>query len=132
MASPSVGIFWFVPDDLGKHFLLADLTPLKLAETYGDCFTHSVGHSEFWESLSRKGPAGLAKIGLPSAPAWHDYIDFPRGRVVYDKRSSKFIIYADQRIWRKELLSLIIARFSIPSDAVSIIADSHYARMACF
>ena len=46
MKTPSVGIFWAVPDDRGQLTLVLDRTSVAEAEPYGDCLTHSRGYYE--------------------------------------------------------------------------------------
>jgi len=121
-----VGIFWGIPDARGGWRLLLDKTPIPQAEPYGDCLTHALGHCEFWESLARLGESGLARRGLPAEPAWHEYEDFPRGRVVYVPGNRRFVVYADRRLQAARFIISVAAEFGIPADACVVRSDSHY------
>ena len=92
---PAVGIVWCVRDGNGPRRIVIDSTPLGKAELYGDFLTYPQGHYEVWESWRRLGPAGLARRGLPTIIAWHEYENFPPGRVVFDTCSRRFTVYAD-------------------------------------
>ena len=94
----AVGIVWGVRYGGGPLRVAVDSTPLVAAEPYGDFLTHPRGHHEVWEGWRRLGPAGLARRGLPAAIVWHEYEHFPRGRVVFDTRSSRFTLYADRKL----------------------------------
>lgn len=122
---PHVGIFWFVRD--GERIaMIADKTHLSSAETYGDFLTHPTGHYEFWDSLHRKGPGGLMAAGLPDAPAWHEYEDYPRGRVVYNCPDNRFTIYVDARLKAPEITDQIVAAFGLSEKNYIIDGDPHY------
>ena len=126
IATSYVGIFWGLPQGRRGWRFLADKTPVDEGEPYGECITHATGHYEYWESLSRLGQTVLAQRGLPGEPAWHEYEEFPRGRVVYWPDSRRFVIYADRRLQAKSFIKRIVAEFGIPADAYSVCSDSHY------
>lgn len=130
MPTPCVGIFWFISDTDGGPTLLADKTPIDAAEPYGECLTHPTGHAEFWDALARLGAAALKARGLPTAPALHEYEEFPRGRIVYWPEDQRFVIYADKRLHHRQLVSQIVAEFGIPTGAYSVQGDPHYRRTA--
>lgn len=126
MSVPSVGIFWGIGDQDRRFTLLADKTPIDQGEVYGVCVTHSTGHYEFWEQLSALGAPALVSRGLPSALAWYEYEDFPRGRVVYWPDQKRFVIYADRRLQNASFIALIVTDFNIPAGAYVVKSDSHY------
>jgi len=126
MTIPSVGIFWGIRDANHGMLLLADRTPIDQAEVYGECITHPTGHYEFWERLSELGAAVLTNRGLPTAPAWHEYEEFPRGRVVYWPKEKRFVIYADSRLQTTLFVERIVADFCIPRGSYSVRSDPHY------
>ena len=126
MTIPCVGIFWGVTEQGRGLILLADKTPVDQAESYGDCITHSKGHYEYWNELSWLGAAGLTRVGLPTAPAWYEYEDFPRGRIVYWPKTNRFVIYADHRLQTASIIARIVAMYDIPAGCYDIRSDSHY------
>ncbi len=125
--SPSVGIFWFVPEGAASR-LLHDLTPLDKAEPYGDMLTHDRGHAQFWDHLSRLGAARLRGAGIPLIPLSAEYDEYPRGRVVYDKRRAQFIVYADRRLRSAGFRHSVEHMFGLDHQRVSWLSDAHYAR----
>ena len=127
-AIPYVGIFWGVPDsDQNDQIrLVVDRTPKEDAESYGDCLTHSRGHYEVWESWRRLGPKGLKLRGMPSSIAFHEYEDFPRGRIVFDTISQTFVVYADARLQSRPIIEEIIQSFGLTGERISVRSDSHY------
>ncbi|PTD95125.1 hypothetical protein [Pseudothauera lacus] len=126
MTTPCVGIFWGIRDPSHGMALLADKTPIDRGELYGDCITHPTGHYEFWEGLSGLGAAVLAGRGLPTAPAWHEYEEFPRGRIVYWPEERRFVIYADRRLQTTAFIEHLVAEFGIPKGSYAVRSDPHY------
>lgn len=126
MAVSYVGIFWGIPDEKQTWNVLSDKTPIDQAVPYGRCLTHAAGHYEFWESLSTLGQSFLAESGLPVELAFHEYEDFPRGRVVYWPEEQRFAIYADRKLQNKEFITRIAAEFHIGDNTYTVRSDSHY------
>jgi hypothetical protein len=128
--TPYVGIFWGIHDSARGMVLLADKTPIDKGEQYGECITHPNGHYEFWEGLSQLGAPALSSRGLPTAPAWHEYEEFPRGRVVYWPKDKSFVIYADKRLQTTAFINQLVAEFSIPKGSYAVRSDPHYRSLA--
>lgn len=124
--SASVGIVWGVPDGRPGLHLVTDCTPLAEAEPYGDCLTHPRGHCEVWEDWRRLGPAELKRRGLPVAIAWHEYEEFPRGRVVFHTGSFRFTLYADPKLRRASVLGGILRVFGLDPARCDVRSDPHY------
>ena len=122
---PSVGIFWGVPEG-GRTVLVTDRTPLAEAEAYGDCLTHPRGHHEVWEAWRRLGATALRRRGLPPAIVGHEYEAFPRGRVVYMRRSALFTLYADRRLQRPETITELVRLFGFAGERHVVRSDAHY------
>ena len=122
----SVGIVWGVPDGRPGLRLVTDLTSLAEAEPYGECLTHPRGHWEVWERWRRLGSAGLQHRGLPTAIAFHEYEDFPRGRVVFHAGSFRFTLYADPTLRRAPVLGSILRAFGLTPARCDVRADLHY------
>jgi hypothetical protein len=121
-----VGIFWGLPSVAPEFDVVADALPLRDAEPYGDFLTHPRGHYEVWERWRRAGPAGLKAQGLPSAIAWKEYDEVPRGRIVYERPSGSFILYADRLLQTPSVLSLILVRFGLTAAKTRVRSDQHY------
>ena len=126
MTSPSVGIVGGIPIGQAQFRLVADCTLLNEAEPYGEFLTHPRGHFELWEKWRRLGPAGLARRGLPSAIAWHEYEHFPRGRVVFNKPAQRFTLYADRLLQTPTTLTAIIDLFGLDAMPRDVRSDPHY------
>jgi hypothetical protein len=125
-ASPSVGIFWLIPSG-GKAVLFTQQSALRDAEPYGECLTHPVGHYELWERLQALPFATLKKKGLPVEIKSTEYEHYPRGRVVYEKLSETFVIYADARLQVPEVTSKIMQAFQLEGQSSVVVrSDSHY------
>jgi hypothetical protein len=123
-----VGIFWGLREDVDPHrfSLIVDATNISEAEPYATFLTHPRGHYEVWENWRRLGPAVLAKRGLPQQIAWHEYEDFPRGRVVFNTEDNTFVIYADQRLQAPSFLSDVIRVFELETQRSVVRSDAHY------
>ncbi|GEO18720.1 hypothetical protein MAE02_64160 [Microvirga aerophila] len=106
--------------------LVVDTTDLAEAEPYDIFLTHPRAHYEVWEGWRQLGPAGLAKRVLPKAIAWHEYEDFPRGRIVFNSEKQTFLIYADRRLQVPSLLTSIIREFGLEGQHFIIRSDAHY------
>lgn len=123
--SPSVGIFWLVPNRDG-HTLLSEAIPLLSAEVYGDCLTYPRGHYEVWEEWQQRRPSKLLRGDLSAIIASHEYEYFPRGRVVYEQRKKRFIIYADRKLLDPAIASQIVRRFGLEGQPCTTRTDDHY------
>jgi len=102
------------------------MTDLADAERYDQFLTHPGGHYEVWERWRGLGPTGLAKRGLPKLIAWHEYEEFPRGRIVFDTETRMFIIYADQKLHNPAHLAAIRSAFGLDQAATVVRRDPHY------
>jgi hypothetical protein len=124
-AGPCVGIFWFVRDGDGIA-MITEGTPLATAEEYGDFATHATGHYSYWERLKRRGPDALRRGGMPDAPAWYEYEDFPRGRIVYSRVTHRFTVYVDPKLKSAVFTELIALAFGLLPGEYDIGEDAHY------
>jgi hypothetical protein len=120
-----LGPFWVV-EDRGKSALIAHAVPLGKADPYGDMLTVDMGHFEYWSVLARRGAPALRKAGIPTAPVWSEYEEWPRGRVLYDRVVRRFVIRADRQLHRPVFVRLIGERFRIAMEDAMILTDDHY------
>ena len=125
-AMPSVGIVWGVRDGAEPLLLVTDCTLLAEAEPYGSFLTHPGGHHDVWEGWRRLGPAGLARRGLPTLIAWHEYEHFPRGRVVFDTTTRRFTFYADRKLQSPGVLREVLRAFGLDRARCAFRPDPHY------
>jgi hypothetical protein len=126
LAEPGmVGPFWVVEAD-GQAALVSLAVPLERADPYGDMLTVDTGHLEHWSHLAHRGTGALREAGLPTAPVWSEYEEWPRGRVLYDRTARRFVVRADRQLQRPEFLRLIADRFRIEAVVVTMLSDDHY------
>lgn len=121
-----VGIYWGIPNPDHSWSILTDKSSLAEAEPYGDFLTHPRGHYDVWSEWQKLGSVALAKRGIPETVAYHEYEDFPRGRIVYETKTSQFIIYADRRLQRTEVVAEIATLFSLAPGTFAVRSDAHY------
>jgi hypothetical protein len=120
----SVGIFWAIQRPPNIPQLLTLECNLEKAELYGDMLTCSLGHYDVWSEWQVNGPPDPT---LRSVIASNEYEEWPRGRIVYDTKSSRFILYADRQILcRPELLDALRAEFQLPKRRTETKPDGHY------
>jgi len=120
-----LGPFWVV-EDQGRAVLIAHAVPLDQAVPYGDMLTVEAGHFEVWSALARRGSRLLRAAGIPTAPVWSEYEEWPRGRVLYDCAARHFVIRADRQLRRPALLRLITDHFRIAVADTTVLSDDHY------
>ena len=120
---PAVGIFWQV-----SGVLVIDRSTLDEAEPYADCLTHAAGHYERWQEWQALGVARLTALGFPERIAWTEYDQWPRGRIVYQTPTRRFMLYADRRLQQPTIIDALKTAFGL-NDAkvkVTVRSDLHY------
>jgi len=120
-----VGPFWVVEAD-GQVAIIALAVPLERAYVYGDMLTVDIGHLDYWSELVRRGTRALRDAGLPTAPIWSEYEEWPRGRVLYDRVARRFVILADRQLHQPRLIRLIADHFGLSMTDATILSDDHY------
>lgn len=118
---PSVGIFWRV-----NGVLVIDRSTLDEAEPYGEFITHAAGHYERWQKWQELGGARLVVKGYPDRIASTEYDQWPRGRIVYETPTRRFVIYADRRLQKPDIIDALKTVFGLTELIVTIRSDSHY------
>ena len=121
----TVGPFWMV-EARGNAALIAFAVPLAQAEPYGDMLTVDTGHFEYWSRLAHRGVRVLREAGLPTAPVWSECEEWPRGRVLYDRTTRRFVVRADRQLHRPEFMRLVADRFRFDVADATILPDDHY------
>jgi hypothetical protein len=113
---PQVGIFWLLDSTL-----LTDSTPLNQAEPYGDRLTHPRSHIDVWDCWQK---LGKVPVDVP-------YEEPPRGRVVFNLKTSEPVLLADKCILkRKSVIAEITKALGLPKN-VTLGSDSHYRCSKC-
>ena len=120
-----VGPFWVVEADR-RAAIIALAVPLEQADAYGDMLTVDTGHLDYWSRLARRGALALREAGLPTAPVWCEYEEWPRGRVLYDSTARRFVVRADRKLHKPQFLRLIAGRFQIALAGTDVFPDDHY------
>ena len=111
-----VGIFWVV-----NGILLIDSTTLNQAEPYGDHLTHPRSHIDVWDSWQKLG----------KVPGDVPYEEPPRGRVMFNRKTSQSVLLADKCILqRKGVVAEITKALCLPKN-VTLGSDSHYRCSKC-
>jgi hypothetical protein len=120
-----VGLFWVV-EECGSSALIAHAISSEHAAAYGDMLTVEAGHLEYWSQHARPGASALRKVGIPTAPVWSEYEEWPRGRVLYDRKARRFMIRADRQLHHPAFVRLIANRFGIGALNPLVLPDDHY------
>ena len=122
----SVGIFWGIPEPARSWTILADATSLIEAEAYGEFLTHPRGHYEVWTRWQKIRTAPIANRFILQAIADHEYEFFPRGRIVYNTGTGRFILYADRRLQQEATIARIASEFGLAAGTFTVRSDEHY------
>ena len=93
--------------------LIYNALPLYKCRAQADKLDNPYGHDRLWEDHFKHG----------------DYINYPRGRVVWDRTNKRSIIYIDRCINRPEVIEKIKEAFCITDHVVDY--DDHYRCRSC-
>lgn len=113
-ATSCVGIFWFVMSR-GRAELAGHATPWPEAEDYGDFKTEPRAHYAHWPVVARA-------LKVPG-----EYEDWPRGRVVYNTRDDRFIVYIDRQLAGDGFKARLLTFFALPPERTLFAFDAHYS-----
>jgi len=119
---PRVGIFWIIGTKAGPKLLTASCR-LAEAEPYGDCLTFGPGHYQVWRNWRSSRELEAAARAVVRE---YEYEEWPRGRVVFDRATQHFVLYADRKLMEVENIERIAECFQLPSDSISVEGDCHY------
>ena len=109
MAINLVGIFWVMR---GKNLLVYAIEWDKATDIVGNWCNYG-GHYEYWEEYIRKQSLD------------NDYTDFPRGRVIFNKKTKVTKILSSKKvIGNKELVNQIAEAFHLKKYQLR--SDEHY------
>ncbi len=121
-AETHVGIFWLIKTSGGSQ-LLAASCPLSIAEPYGDFQNFDRGHYQIWQGWRHSRELDAAARSVVVA---YEYEDWPRGRIVFNQTTARFILYADRKLLQPSAIAAIQRRFALPADRTDIETDFHY------
>ena len=70
----------------------------------------------------------LAALGYPGRIVWTEYDQWPRGRIVYQTPTQRFVLYADRRLQQPTIIDALKTAFGLNDAKVKVIvrSDSHY------
>ena len=103
--------FYFNRKHRGHTGLLADLMPVENAELYSDKLGNPQSHQKLFEQTASD----------------EDYINVPRGRVVFDTKANQAIIYIDRCLEAK--IFEIAMTFQLDKHIIE--HDEHYICPDC-
>lgn len=103
-----IGPFFYI-----KNKLIFNACRLSEGRKQADKIDNSYGHERLYDDHFKSG----------------DYIDYPRGRVVWDCSSNKAIIYIDPCIKNENVLMEIIKAFDLTEYVLK--EDEHYHCKKC-
>ena len=107
-----VGLFFVVNDALLLH-----KCTLAEAERNGDFLNHNESHYFVWQQdYARKYRV--------------DFDYFPRGRVIYNSRDKRFIVYVDRCLGNVEV-ERVLAAFELVRNNSEVAFDEHYQCHLC-
>lgn len=110
-----VGIFWAVPDEKGGQSVLHRSKRCELGEADSLGFiNYRYSHFEIWDYLRGKRT--------------EDCYRYPRGRVLFDVKADKHVIYADRCI-SDEAIKKVVELFEI--EGYELRGDEHYVCPKC-
>ena len=74
------------------------------------------------------GARRSAAKGYPARIAPTEYDQWPRGRIVYETPTRHFVIYADRRLQKPDIIDALKTAFGLTESKliVRIRSDSHY------
>lgn len=109
-----VGVFYSI-----KNKVYADSVPVRQGESGGGFVNHGL-HWSMWDSLSK----------AMNIPYSIDYDHFARGRVIFDQKDHKYIVYIDKKLNNSTDLSKIEKEFKLQPGGYKIEFDQHYTSKA--
>ncbi len=103
-----LGPFFYIDNKL-----IYNACTLEDARPQADKLDNSYGHDKLYDDYFLDG----------------DYIDYPRGRVVWDKTNDRAIIYIDKCINNESVIMKILKAFDLKDYVIAF--DDHYHCKNC-
>jgi len=108
----------------GRILNHAHTCTLAAAEACRNRLGCPAGHYETWAAWRCGRPKPSLLLALTGATA--AYEAWPRGRIVFDRPTQRFIIYADRQLLAPHRLARITAHFHLPPARTVAHTDPHY------
>ncbi|MGA2137198.1 MAG: hypothetical protein ABSH50_33330 [Bryobacteraceae bacterium] len=114
---PKVGIFWFIQELGQAPTLLGSGVAIGNGELYGEFINYPGDHSRYWLEINSRLPQSFHQCGPK---------DWPRGRVIYDRKTQRFEVYLNEQLQTPNFEAEILAYFNLPAAQTSFASDPHY------
>jgi hypothetical protein len=72
------------------------------------------------------GATRLAGLGYPLVIVSTEYDEWPRGRIVHETSTRRFVLYADRRVQKPDIIAALKAGFGLTASTVIVRSDAHY------
>lgn len=110
-----IGIFWVF-----NGSVFGDKTPIdKCSQSVTDLIDSDVTHVDSWE---RHGHFRTINPQL----AYFEYQEVPRGRVLFQLRTQRFLVYLDKKLMNKVTKKAIADYFGFLPSQADWKSDAHY------
>ena len=106
-----VGIFWYY-----RSRIIGASHALGEAFDGGDFIDSPLTHNHYWAAIQRQRPE----------LRFSEYIEIPRGRVLYDKWEQHPLVYMDKVLFKLAIKRKICVFFDLPEDGTEFERDAHY------
>jgi hypothetical protein len=106
-----VGIFWW-----WRSRLLAESVVVAAGVAFNGGVHGGRDHVKVWPRFQRRYPVLIDT----------DYIDIPRGRVLYLQSAHQFIVYLDRKLATPKVKAAVLAAFALPRRGTKFEFDPHY------
>ncbi len=113
--SARIGIFWVY-----KTEVLSATEPLTEGIDNGVVVDSSAAHVDAWPRIRARYRDRFPEL------ASFDYLEIPRGRVLFDKQRDMFRCYMDSRLHKPEIRSALRQEFGLADAQFRFESDPHY------
>jgi hypothetical protein len=56
----------------------------------------------------------------------YEYVDWPRGRIVFDRSRDLFVLYSDRKLMIPEMIARFQTHFHLPEEGAKVKSDVHF------
>jgi len=117
---PMIGIYWVNMKKKELKFVFGDPLSETPSTDKDDFIDGRFDHYSIWERLRKNNV-------LPKNWKLLEYVDIPRGRVLYSKVVERFIVYTNHGLvlsdWHTRL---VLKEFNLQDEITDFISDEHY------